>query len=250
MWGAAIGDEKRLGHAVVLQFFLVHKTNWGFVFYGAERNTVQIDCRVLPWRTEMGIPGQYVKFVRALEEEDERAWLRRMARKYGLKLTLCDLCGTPTPNFKVFQNFKIWQKILRFSVQLRVASQKGVGPNAGDRNLQRFVVTEEDVFSSVYITIHDCSAIVAAVGLCSSKVVFEVSAAAAGLAGVGFVDDSELASVLATLESEALAEAVVGPGCHLARGLGSDFPVSLADHLRNFKFGNHYKIVVASEVAG
>ena len=38
----------------------------------------------------------------------------------------------PTPNFKVFKNFKIWQKILLlsqdncgFSVQLRVASQQG-----------------------------------------------------------------------------------------------------------------------------
>lgn len=133
-------------------------------------------------------------------------------------------------------------------MQLRVASQKGVGPNAGDGNLQRFVVTEEDVFGSVYITIHYCLAIIADVGLCSTKVVFEVSAGAAGLAGVGFVDDSELASVLATLESEALAEAVVGPGCHLARGLGSDFPVSLADHLGNFKFGDHDEVIIASEV--
>ena len=80
----------------------------------------------------------------------------------------------PTPNFKVFKNFKIWQKMsrlsqdsCRFSVQLRVASQQGVGPNAGDQEYpQRFIVAEEDVLGSIHITVHHCCTVSTLVRLC------------------------------------------------------------------------------------
>jgi len=110
-----------------------------------------------------------------------------------------------------FQNFKIWQKISplpfdnrRFSVHLRFISQKGVGPNAGDRNPQRFIVAEEDVLRSIHITIHHCSTGSTLVRLCSSKIPLDISATTARFAGVCFVDNSNLAPKLTTFESQAL----------------------------------------------
>ncbi len=64
-------------------------------------------------------------------------------RRYGKPFS-------PTLNFKVLEYFKIWQNIsppcgCGFSVQQSVTGLQGIGPNAGDRNPQRFIVSEEDV---------------------------------------------------------------------------------------------------------
>ena len=93
----------------------------------------------------------------------------------------------------------------------------GVGPSAGDQEYPPALHSCGGRCSWLHscITIHHCSTGSTLVRLCSTKIPLDVSATTAGLAGVGFVNNSNLASKLTTFESQTLAEPIMRPCCHL-----------------------------------
>ena len=93
-------------------------------------------------------------------------------------------------------------------------------------------ITEQDVPSSIHVSIHNDSTVWAVESLVASQLLVQLSAATTRLRGVGFIADDHLAApVLPCLVHQPLLKSVVAPREHLPGCLTADPPLTASHHV-------------------